>query len=143
MNVIDILVNVALWVCENSPNFAQHASATPWSLPDFNHWALRSLEISHCPLSRKLLWIFSSNLPGNFAVKMAGSFSHTFSGSRRFPRNELSDPPQSQSQIAASGYQNFEVASFSRRNRRKKRNVAITKIALGKKKSLQFRITPL
>ena len=39
------------------------------------------------PLSRKLLWIFSSNLPGNFALKNARDFWSIFSG-LRFPRNE-------------------------------------------------------
>ena len=38
-------------------------------------------------LSRKLLWIFSSNLPGNFALKNGGAFWGIFSG-LNFPRNE-------------------------------------------------------
>ena len=40
-----------------------------------------------CVLSRKILWIFFSDLPGNFALKNGGDFWWIFSG-LRFPRNE-------------------------------------------------------
>ena len=40
-----------------------------------------------CPLSRNILWIFFSYLPGNFALKNGGDFWWIFSG-LRFPRNE-------------------------------------------------------
>ena len=40
-----------------------------------------------CQLSRKLLWTFSSNLPGNFALKNGRIFWWIFSG-LRFPQNE-------------------------------------------------------
>ena len=39
------------------------------------------------PLSRNILWIFSSNLPGNFALKNCGDFWWIFSG-LRLPQNE-------------------------------------------------------
>ena len=40
-----------------------------------------------CLLSRKPLWIFSSTLPGNFALKNGGIFWWIFPG-LRFPQNE-------------------------------------------------------
>ena len=40
-----------------------------------------------CLLSRNILWIFFSYLPGNFALKNGGDFWWIFSG-LRFPRNE-------------------------------------------------------
>ena len=40
-----------------------------------------------CPLSRKLLWIFSSSLPGNFTLEIGRDFRLFFLG-LRFPRNE-------------------------------------------------------
>ena len=40
-----------------------------------------------CPLPRKLLWIFSLSLRGDFALKNGGDFWWIFSG-LRFPRNE-------------------------------------------------------
>ena len=39
------------------------------------------------PLSRNILWIFSSRLPGNFALKNGGDFSWFFSG-LRLPQSE-------------------------------------------------------
>ena len=42
-----------------------------------------------CPLARKLLWIFSSNLPGNFALKNGGDFfGEIFLVSIRFPQTK-------------------------------------------------------
>ena len=51
-----------------------------------------------CPLSRRLLWIFSSNLPGNLALKIAGDFWWIFSG-LRFPRNEARKPSKNSGKI--------------------------------------------
>ena len=42
---------------------------------------------SLCLLSRRILWIFFSRLPGNFALKNGGDFWRIFSG-LRLPRNE-------------------------------------------------------
>ena len=46
--------------------------------PLFLLWAMRSSllkqGVAGCPLSRKRLWIFSSNLHGNFALKNGGNF---------------------------------------------------------------------
>ena len=43
--------------------------------------------------SRNILWIFSSCLPGNFALKNGGDFWWIFSG-LRFPRNEARNIPE-------------------------------------------------
>ena len=51
------------------------------------NFARLNSQASICPLSKKLLWIFYSNLPGNFALKNGGDFWWIFSG-LRFPQNE-------------------------------------------------------
>ena len=46
-----------------------------------------------CLLSRRILWIFFSCLPGNFALKNGGDFWWIFSG-LRLPRNEARKSPR-------------------------------------------------
>ena len=50
-------------------------------------------ELQVGPLSREFLWIFSSNLPGNFALKNGKDFWVNFSG-LRFPRKRSTRTPQ-------------------------------------------------
>ena len=50
------------------------------TIPWYPRWLL-------WPLSRNILWIFSSNLPGNFALKNGGDFWWIFSG-LHLPQNE-------------------------------------------------------
>ena len=64
--------------CFSSGDFASHDSAT---CANFLGYFLL------CLLPRRILWIFFSCLPGNFALKNGGDFWWIFSG-LRLPRNE-------------------------------------------------------
>ena len=64
-----------------------------WCLWASNSLSHRANFVSHrgkqllWPLSRTILWSFSSNLPGNFVLKNGGDFWWIFSG-LRLPQNE-------------------------------------------------------
>ena len=61
------------------------SGASPRDIRDVPTWFLSKSLL--CLLSRRILWIFFSCLPGNFALKNGGDFWWFFSG-LRFPRIE-------------------------------------------------------